>query len=61
MSFHVLWGPNEFVQWDLTQNTGVGNFSLLHGIFPTQGSHPGLPHCKQILYYLSHKGSPVTC
>ena len=28
------------------QNTGVGSFSLLQGIFPTQGSNPGLPHCK---------------
>ena len=26
--------------------------------FPTQGSNPGLPHCRQILYQLSHKGSP---
>ena len=24
----------------------------------TQGSNPGLPHCRQILYQLSHKGSP---
>ena len=40
-------------------NTGVGSFSLLQGIFPTQGSNPGLPHCRQILYQLSHKGSPV--
>ena len=32
--------------------------SLLQGIFPTQGSNPGLPHCGQILYQLSHKGSP---
>ena len=39
------------------QITGVGSFSLLQGIFPTQGSNPGLPHCKQILYQLSHKGS----
>ena len=30
---------------------------LLQRIFPTQGSNPGLPHCKQILYQLSHKGS----
>ena len=30
------------------------------GIFPTQGSNPGLPHCRQILYRLSHKGSPRT-
>ena len=33
-------------------------FSLLQGIFPTQGLNPGLPHCRQILYQLSHKGSP---
>ena len=38
------------------QNTGVGSLSLLQGIFPTQGSNPGLPHCRQILYQLSHKG-----
>jgi len=36
----------------------VGSFSLLQGIFPTQGWNPGLPHCRQILYQLSHKGSP---
>ena len=40
------------------QNTGVGSLSLLQGIFPTQGSNPGLPHCRQFLYQLSHKGSP---
>ena len=34
--------------------------SLLQGIFPTQGSNSGLPHCRQILYQLSHKGSPPT-
>ena len=35
-----------------------GSLSLLQGIFPTQGSSPGLPHCRWILYQLSHKGSP---
>ena len=35
-----------------------GSHSLLQGIFPTQGSNPGLPHCRWILYQLSHKGSP---
>ena len=40
------------------QNTGVGSLSLLQGIFPTQGSNPGLPICGQILYQLKHKGSP---
>ena len=35
------------------KNTGVGCHSLLQGIFPTQGSNPGLPHCRWILYCLS--------
>ena len=39
-------------------NTGVGSHSLLQGIFPTQGSNPGFPHCRQILYQLNHQGSP---
>ena len=44
------------------QNTGVGSHSLLQGIFPTQGLNPGLPHCRQILYQLSHKESlPESC
>ena len=37
---------------------------LLQGIFPTQGSNPHLLcllHCKQILYLLSHQGSPMLC
>ena len=36
----------------------VGSLSLLQGIFPTQGLNPGLPHCRWILYQLSHMGSP---
>ena len=40
------------------QNTEVDSLSLLQGIFPTQGSNPGLPHCRRVLYQLSHKGSP---
>ena len=36
-----------------------GCHSLLQGIFPTQGLNPGLLHCKQILYRLSHQGSPL--
>ena len=51
---HGLYSP-----WNSPgQNTGVGSLSLLQGIFPTQGSNPGLPHCKWILSQLSHKGSP---
>ena len=53
---HVLYSP-----WNSPgQNTGVGSLSLLQGIFPTQGSNPGLPHCRWILYQLSHKRSPLT-
>ena len=37
------------------KNTGVGCHSLIQGIFQTQGSNPGLPHCRQILYHLSHQ------
>ena len=40
------------------QNNGVGSHSLLQGIVPSQGSNPGLPHCGQIVYHLSHQGSP---
>ena len=42
-----------------SQNTGVSSLSLLQGIFPTQGLNPSLPHYQQILYQLSHKGSPT--
>ena len=41
------------------QNTGVGSLFLLQGIFPIQGSNPGLPHCRQILYQLSHQGGSI--
>ena len=40
------------------KNTEVGSLSLLQGIFPTQGLNPGLPHCRQIIYQLSHQESP---
>ena len=40
------------------KNTGVGSPFLLQGILPTQGLDLGLPHCRQILYQLSHSGSP---
>ena len=46
-------------QWDSPgKNTGMGCHSLLQGLFPTQGSNPGQLHCRQILYHLSHQGSP---
>ena len=49
----------QYSPWDSPgQNTRVHSLSLLQGIFPTQGLNPSLPHCGQILYQLSHKGSP---
>ena len=45
--------------WDfLGKGTGVGCDFLLQGNFPTQGSNPGLPHCRQTFYHLSHQRSP---
>ena len=42
---HGLYSP-----WNSPgQNTGVGSLSLLREIFPSQGSNPGLPHCRRIL------------
>ena len=42
------------------KNTWVGCHFLLQRIFPTQGSNPGLPHCRWILCQVSHQGSPCT-
>ena len=39
------------------KNTGVSCHALLQGIFPMQGSNAGLPHCRWVLYWLSHQGS----
>ena len=51
---HGLYSP-----WNSPgQNIGVGSLSLHQGIFPTQELNPGFPHCRWILYQLSHKGSP---
>ena len=53
---HGLYSP-----WNSPgQNTGVGSFSLLQGIFPTQGSNPGLLGCRWILYQLSYQGSRLS-
>ena len=52
---HGLYSP-----WNSPgQNTGVDRHSLPQGIFPTKRANPGLPHCRQILYQLSHQGSPI--
>ena len=54
-----LEGSQKFLcPWNFPgKNTGVGCHFLLQRIFPNQGSNPGLPHCRQMLYRLSHQGS----
>ena len=55
VQLHILYNP-----WNSSgQNTGLGNCSLFQGIFPTQGSNPGLLHCKGILYQLSYQGRHI--
>ena len=50
--------PHGHSPWNsLSQNTRVSRLSLLWGIFPIQGSNPGLLHCRHILYHLCHQGS----
>ena len=55
-SYPTLCDHGLFSPWNSPgQNTGVGSLFLLQGIFPTQGSNPGIPHCGEILYQLSPK------
>ena len=50
--------PGSSVQGDSPgKNRVVGCHALLQEIFPTQGSNSGLPHCRWILYHMSHQGS----
>ena len=59
---HGLQTARLFCPWNSPdKNTGVGSHSLLQRIFLTQGSNLGLLHCRQILYSLSHQGSPCLC
>ena len=47
--------------WDFPGKSAEVDWQfLLQGIFPTQESNPGLSHCRQTLYCLSHQGSPQT-
>ena len=51
---HGLYSP-----WNSPgQNHWSGQPFPSPGVFPIQGWNPGLPHCRKILYQLSHKGSP---
>ena len=54
LQFHGQSTTRLLSPWDSPgKNTGVGCHALLQGIFLTQGSNPGLPHCRRILYCLS--------
>ena len=54
-----LWPHELYRPWNSPgQNTGVGSYFLLQGIFPTLGSNPSPPHCRWILYQLCLMGSP---
>ena len=56
---HVLYPTMLLCPWDSSStNTGVHWHYLLQGTFLTQGLNLGLLHCRQILYHLSHQGSP---
>ena len=58
---HGLQPARLLCPWDSPgKNTGVGCHALLQGIFPTQGSNPGIPHCRLILHCLSHEGRPYS-
>ena len=58
-SYLTLCDPMNYTLHGILQAkiTTVGSLSLHQGIFPTQWLNPGLPHCRWILYQLSHKGS----
>ena len=57
---HGLYPTRLLYPWDAPdKNTGVSSHSLFQWILPTQGSNLGLLHCRQILYCLSHEGSPL--
>ena len=56
---HGLYPTRILCPWGFSsKNTGLGCYALLQGILATQGLYPGLPHFREILYYLSHQGSP---
>ena len=58
---HGLQPSRLLCPWDFPgKNTGVGCHFLLQEIFLTQGSNPGLLHCKRILFHPSHRGSPIS-
>ena len=57
MSKYILCDPMDYSLPGSFVWNSPGTNTILHGISPTQGSNPGLPHCRQILYHLSYWGS----
>ena len=56
---HSLYPTRLLHPWNFPgKSTGVGCHFLLQGIFLAWGTNPGIPHCRQMLYHLSHQGSP---
>ena len=59
VSCSIMCDSLQFMDYSLPgKNTGMGCHALLQGSFLTHGSNLGLLHCRQILYHLSHQGSP---
>ena len=59
---HWLWPSRFLCLWNSAgKNTGVGSHSLLQRIFQIQGSNPGLPYYRWILYHLGYHRSPNVC
>ena len=57
---HGLYATRLLCPWNFPgKSTGVGCHFLLQDIFPTQGLNPGLPHCRQTFYHLSHQRSQL--
>ena len=57
--YTALCNPMDSSPWNSPdQNTGLGSLSLFQGIFPTQGSNPGLLHCRRISLPAEPQGKP---
>jgi len=57
-SHPALEDPKDYTVHEILQARILEWVVVLQGIFPTQGSNPGLVHCRRILYQLSHQGCP---
>ena len=59
MQPHGFWPTRLLCPWGFSRQKILEWVAMLfsRGIFPTQGSNPGLLHCRWILYHLSHQSS----